>query len=319
MRILNVDLMGCLHWHYHAKDAQLSLKFLRTLKEIIAQFRIDRTLLLLEGGSQYRLSLDPGYKSARRKRREEQSDKEKRDYRIFLAEADEFVKEIAPSFALTPLRVRGAEADDLAGYLCAHIDTSKHQVFNLSGDQDWYQMLRPNVVQGSYAEIKKAQADGWEIPKTIWLSRSGFEERYGIPVENWIWKKCLSGDTGDSVPGFPALGDGTALALLKEYGGIRELERNRETLHVPRMRAEAKAAVAENFPLVYENHRIMNLCFSPEEEIRIFGARGIAYLQGAIEGLEEKTTFTASPDLQELCFRRGWLEIDEGWAAPFFA
>lgn len=316
MRIMNVDFMGCLHWHYHAKDNQITFRFLKTLREIVQKFQIDRTFLLLEGGSKYRAKLHPQYKAARKKRREEMSDSDKAEYQRFITEADAFVNDIAPLFALTPLRIWGAEADDLAGYLCNHIDTEEHQIFNLSGDQDWYQLLRKNVVQGSYVEIKNAQRDRQGIPNTIWLSRSGFVKRYEIQVQDWIWKKCLTGDTGDSVPGFPKLGETTALSLLQQYGSIEAIEKNKAELHVPHMRKEAKEALTNNFDLVYRNYPIMNLNFSPEEEIEIFGEAGIEYLDREIARLSEEKQVNWR-DLQEVIFERGWLEVDENWMSAF--
>lgn len=317
MRILLVDYMGSIHFHFHRKEKDPCHSFLLNLREIIKQFKIDKTFILLEGGkSSYRLGKNPEYKAQRESTRSKWSEADQKSYLKFKKDANNFATTVLPYFGLEPLRVWGTEADDIAGFLVGNVPTGiDNQILLLSSDKDFHQLLKSGVVQGCYATMCRA---GYPCPPALWLSRKGFEKEYGIPVHNWIWKKCLSGDTGDNVKGFNKVGDGTALKLIQKYGSIEGIRDNLQELHVERMSQTAKDAMKEDFDLVYRNYDLMNLNFSEGEEVEIFQADGVAYLHDIINNLHSSKKLLDKVALSEVCYEYGWLEmLDPEFTAPF--
>lgn len=316
MRILLVDYLNCMHEGYHGKAKDPNYRFLLNMQKMLLQFRIDKVFVLLEGGkSKYRLSIYPEYKAQRAAGREKWSEKDKEHYISFKQSAREFAENILPMFGMIPIRVWGAEADDCAAFIVNHIDTSVNQIILLSTDADWYQLLRPGVVQGSYpAMIKK----GFPCPPDMLKSRSAFESEYGLKVSQWVDKKCLSGDTGDNIGSFDKVGDGMAVKLLQTYGSIQGIRENLDNLEIPRLSQTAKDSLRNDFDTIIDrNYKLMNLNFSPDEEKDILGSDGIAYLTDAINYRHVDFSLDKRA-INEIVYTNGWVEIlDDRFLAPF--
>jgi 5'-3' exonuclease len=307
MRIMLVDYMGGVHQHWHAKAKDPCYSFLLGLRSIIYQFRIDRTFILLEGGkSKYRLSKYPEYKAHREDSRSKWTEAERVAYGKFKSDAKAFAQDKLSLFNMEPLMVWGCEADDLAAYLTNHIDTSSNQIFLLSADQDWYQLLRPNVVQGSYPVMSKL---GFPLPSSVWLSRSAFEREYEIPVSSWIWKKCLQGDAGDNIKGIPKIGDVTALRLMQRYCTIETILLDPENLEIPRLSQVSREALRNDSETIYRNYELMNLNFNSQEELAIFSQSGINYLDAAVNNLSTDKKPLDKRAIDEVSYECGWIEV----------
>lgn len=311
MRILINDHNASYHWHYHAKDKSPEVSYLRTLREIISRFKVDKVINLQDGGYAYRTSIYPEYKTQRQERREKQSEADQKAYANFRKNAYKFAKDILPLFGMTTLRVQNSEADDLGAFLVKHIDKSQHQILLLSSDKDWHQNLQHNVVQASYTDIQNALKSQSSIPGSVWLSESGFEKKYDLKVAQWIWVKALQGDTGDNVKGVaPGLGEGAATKLMQTYGSIQGIKDHIDNLEIPRMTAKAKEGLKENWETLYLNYQVMNLRHTADEELDILGQDGIEYLKDTIENLPFLGTMDETA-IQELCYENGWLDLVE--------
>lgn len=316
MRILINDHNASYHWHFHAQDKNPEYNYIKTLREIIERFKIDVTFTLQDGGYAYRTRIYPDYKAQREVNRQKKSEADQKAYTDFRKESYRFAKNVLPMLGMRTLRVQGCEADDLAAYLVKHIDKEQHQILLLSSDKDWHQNLQKGVVQASYTDIKNSPCP---IPASVWLNEKAFEEKYGLTVDQWIWFKCLHGDTGDNVKGgAPFLGESSAMKLMQKYGNVENIAANVNNLDIPRMRKESKAGLQESFDQVYLNYKVMNLNHSPQEERDIIGEEGIAYLEAAIKNLHldnylDKDAFT------EVGYRSGWLLFteDEEFFTPF--
>ena len=240
-RVLVIDFMGSVYTPFHAKETNLPLSFTLNLREIVRTYKIDKTVLLLEGGSGFRQELLPTYKQARKERRAKYTEAEQNEYAKFLREVDELTVTLQ-LLGCTPLRFGGAEADDLAGYLCAILPPEQYQLLLLSEDSDWSQLLvRPNTVQGSYKAMTKSMP---ELPNDLWLSYARFTETKGLTPEQWFEKKMLTGDTSDSIPGIAGLGDTGATRLLEKYDSLSGIIANNNNLDIPRLKQQAKSQKA---------------------------------------------------------------------------
>ena len=115
-----------------------------------------------------------------------------------------YLKDLLSSLGVTQVEAENAEADDLIGQMAC--DTFKDwEVYVLSGDQDFYQIVDDRIVVLSplLGEVR-LQADG-TVPvvkdkKAIYLR-----------PDQIVSYKCLVGDAADNIPG--AFGFGMAAAI----------------------------------------------------------------------------------------------------------
>ncbi len=307
-RVILVDFMGSAYYHHHAKDGNLVYNFTKNIREIANTFSVDKIVLLQEGGSEYRKNLLPTYKAARRERREKQTEAEKNDYLKFIESTNTLIDTLK-LLGIHTLQVFGAEADDLAGYLCAVLPYPEYQLLLLSEDSDWSQLLsRPNTVQGSYKTMaKKIAATGYVTPDD-WLSWKRFCSTKGLTPDQWFEKKMLTGDTSDSIPGIDGLGDTGATRLIEKYGSIKEILINKENLDIPRLTAKAKANIIDSDEVLKLGYSLMNLRWTPEqwEVIVKLDTSKIAELINnglQAENVVQEAAFT------ELCYVNGWIDF----------
>ncbi|BCS54090.1 5'-3' exonuclease H3TH domain-containing protein [Geobacter sp. SVR] len=315
-RVLLIDFMGSAFYHHHAQDGNLVMNFIRNLQLILQAYKVDKTVILLEGGSAYRKNLLPDYKLARRQRREKQSDADRAAFQKFL-DATETLAICLEVLGVHKLQVFGAEADDLAGYLCAILPTQEYQILLMSEDSDWSQLLsRKNTVQGSYKTMAKT------IPlltKSQWSTYNSFYVAKGLTPDQWFEKKMLTGDASDNIPGIDGLGETGATRLLGKYGSLREILDTRESLDVPRLSAKAKAGLADSEAVLKLGYQLMNLRWTPEQWKQVVGLNTVPVDVLADGGLMAPNAVRTTA-FTELCYDNGWIDFVDNpeWLLAFY-
>lgn len=312
-RILLVDLLGTCFVRYHRKDTAFVKNVMLDLQRIKDTYAIDKIILLREGGSKYRNTLHPGYKAARKERRAKATPAEKKEYQQLLTGVDRLVG-IVKLLGIESLHLVGAEADDLAGYLCATLDPEQYQVMLLSEDSDWSQLLcRKNTVQGSYKALLNAEK--WD--GSLWYSCNRYTKEKGITPEQAFQIKQLTGDKADSIPGVDGVGDVGAAKLIEKYGSLQGVLENRRQLDIPRLTAKAKEAFLTCDEALTLGFELMNLRWDYEQWIDILNPS-----DEWLAELEEKLTSVLKPRIDlftELCYENGWLELLENGFLTSFA
>ncbi len=105
----------------------------------------------------------------------------------------------------------GFEADDIIGTLAKQGEAEGYDIYIVSGDKDFMQLVNENIFlyspSGRQAELKI-------------YDRDGVEEKWGVPPEKIIDLLGLMGDSSDNVPGVMGVGEKTAVKLLNEYGTL---------------------------------------------------------------------------------------------------
>ena len=308
-RILLVDTMGSLFYHFHTKEVQVTASFLSNLQSIIATYKINQVYMLQEGGSGYRNELLPTYKAARKARREKYTEAEKAAYATFV-EAANYTCEVLRMLGVGTIQHWGAEADDLAGYICSVLPSEEYQILLMNEDSDWQQLLcRKNTVWGSYKAMAKAMP---KLSPDLWVSYNRYQRDNDWTVEQSYQAKLLCGDTSDSIPGIDGLGTTGAANLIKHYGSLEEVLRNADNIAVPRITSKAKEGLLQATPTLELGHKLMNLRWAPKEWERILKLTD-----------EHKEKLFDQPEMKldefkEKCYENGWLAFtDDDWLEPF--
>ena len=158
----------------------------RTIQRARQQFPFDDFLRVIcctdVGKSSYRLNLHKGYKSGRFYGDPEEAKRFRRDY------TDGLIP-ILHHFGFTVLDIEGLEADDQASILLHSVLPEEEVKVIITEDRDWLGAVL-------------------EVPNTYWLSPRTFQvsnrEQTISTVEvankaQFIAKKCILGDSGDSI------------------------------------------------------------------------------------------------------------------------
>jgi len=121
------------------------------------------------------------------------------------------IHEAAEALNLPCLEKEGFEADDIIGTLAKEGEKRGMQVWLVTGDKDFYQLVSDRV------RIYNPQKGANSAEK---LDPEGVEKKFGVPPERVIDMLALMGDSSDNVPGVPGIGPKTAKTLLDQFGDL---------------------------------------------------------------------------------------------------
>lgn len=125
------------------------------------------------------------------------------------------VKEIIRGFNIPILEMDGYEADDIIGTLAKQAEQQGFEVYMMTPDKDFGQLVSDSVFlykpayMGNAVDVlgPKEVCEKWDIDS----------------VTQVIDMLGLQGDTSDNIPGIPGVGPKTASTLLKKYGSVENI------------------------------------------------------------------------------------------------
>lgn len=193
-----------------------------------------------QGSSSYRKSIYPLYKQNRKDKYELQTPEEAAAFEVFFTEFNRTIELLKDNSKYLVLRFDKCEADDIAAYVTRKLKKTK-TVLLLSSDADWDLLIDRNVSRFSYVSRKEITLDNWS-------------EHYEYDIDDHISVKCLTGDTGDNIPGVPGIGPKKAHALVKEFGStydiISSLPINSRYKHINNLNEFGREALLLNYKLM---------------------------------------------------------------------
>jgi len=123
------------------------------------------------------------------------------------------IHNIIHAMGLPLLSVTGVEADDVIGTLTREASEISIPVVVSTGDKDMAQLVNESVTLVN------------TMSNTI-LDPAGVVEKFGIEPKYIIDFLALMGDKVDNIPGVAGVGEKTALALVKNLGGVEDIYNN---------------------------------------------------------------------------------------------
>ncbi|MDB5236199.1 MAG: polymerase [Hymenobacter sp.] len=126
-----------------------------------------------------------------------------------------YIKKIIQGFHIPMLMMDGFEADDVIGTLAQKAEKEGFEVFMMTPDKDYCQLVTDKIkiyrpaFMGNAAEIL-------DVDHVLALFE--FER-----VEQVIDILGLQGDASDNIPGIPGIGEKTAKTLIQKYGSVENL------------------------------------------------------------------------------------------------
>lgn len=125
------------------------------------------------------------------------------------------IKEIIRAFGIPLLQKSGFEADDVIGTLAKRAESEDFEVFMMTSDKDYGQLVSTHIFLYKPAFLGKG-VEVMGIPEV--LAKWGIEE-----VGQLTDVLGLQGDAVDNIPGVPGIGPKTASKLLLKYKSVENL------------------------------------------------------------------------------------------------
>ena len=192
-------------------DTSAIMGFMNALMDVIKREKPDHLAVAFDkGGSDYRYEMYQEYKAHR--------DETPEAIKI----AVPYIQELLRAMHIPIIEVAGFEADDLIGTLAKQAEKEGYQVFMVTPDKDFAQLVSENIFMYKPARMGNG-IEIWGIPEVL--------EKFEIErPEQVIDFLGMMGDSADNIPGFPGVGEVTAKKLLKEFGSMENLLENTDKL-----------------------------------------------------------------------------------------
>ena len=137
------------------------------------------------------------------------------------------LSEIIQTLNIPVLMVKGFEADDVIGTLAKRLGTENTDVYMVTPDKDYGQLVDSHVFQ-----YKPGKAGG----EREVLGPEEIRGKYGISSPSQVIEMLtICGDSSDNVPGVKGVGEVGAGKLIAKYGTVENVYANLDEL-TPRMR-----------------------------------------------------------------------------------
>jgi DNA polymerase-1 len=209
------------------------------------------------------------------------------------------IKRIIKAFYIPVVELDGYEADDVIGTLAWQASKVGYEVFMVTPDKDYGQLLsEPNV----YIYKPPAYGNSEEI-----LDAKKICEKWDIErVEQVIDMLGLMGDAVDNIPGIAGVGEKTAAKLLKEFGTLEGVLENADSIKGKlgeKVRAGKEnaimskklATIITNVPVEFHEENFKLSEWNKQELIDVFAELEFKTLGKRILG-EEFNIFNTAPE-----------------------
>jgi len=207
------------------QDTSAIMGFVNSLFDVIKREKPDHLAVAFDkGGSSERVEMYEEYKANR--------DETPEAIRI----AVPIIQEILKAMHVPCIEIEGVEADDLIGTLAKQAEKEDYQVFMVTPDKDYAQLVSENIFMYKPARMGNG-IEIWGIPEV----QKRFEVERPEQVIDYLG---MMGDASDNIPGLPGVGDKTAKKFIKQYGGLEGLLDNTDQL-----KGKMKEKVIENAEL----------------------------------------------------------------------
>ncbi len=132
-----------------------------------------------------------------------------------------YIKQILKAMHIPILEKAGYEADDVIGTLAKKAEKAGHQVYMVTPDKDYAQLVSENI------KMMKPKSGGGDIE--IWGVKEVCDNFEVERPEQVIDILGLWGDAADNIPGCPGIGEKKAKALIQEFKSIDGIYENIES------------------------------------------------------------------------------------------
>ncbi len=191
--------------------------FVQTLRSLLEREKPDVVALSFDGarGDLARTKVYAEYKSTREKMPDE--------LRPQLA----WIERVVAAYGIPVVKSEEHEADDVIGTMAVQGRDAGMEVFIVTGDKDFMQLVDDRVKLWNLRSSTRAP----EI-----LGAAEVEAKFGVKPGQIVDLLALMGDTSDNIPGVPKVGEKTAAELLQQFGTLDAILARTDEVKKPAIR-----------------------------------------------------------------------------------
>jgi len=167
--------------------------FATMFRKVFAGRRVSHMAVVFDApGGTFRHAADPTYKAHRPPMPTQ------------LADQLPGIEELVRAHGVPVLKVSGVEADDVIGTLALQARDAGHDVWIVSPDKDFAQLVGPSLRQ-------------LDTGSDVLMDADRIRRRHGVPPERFVDWLALVGDKADGIRGVPGIGRARAAELLSDH------------------------------------------------------------------------------------------------------
>jgi len=192
--------------------------FVMTLRALLEREHPDHVVVSFDGAREglARTKLYAEYKSTRSKMPDE------------LVPQLQLIERVVEAFGIPVVKSDVHEADDVIGTLAVQARAAGMEVFIVTGDKDFMQIVDDRVKLWNLRASTRA-------PEIVGAKE--VEAKFGVKPAQVVDLLALMGDTSDNIPGVPKVGEKTATELLQQFGSLDALLARADEVKKPAIRA----------------------------------------------------------------------------------
>ncbi len=192
-------------------DTSAIMGFTNSLFDVIRREKPDHLAVCFDKeGSEARTEMFEAYKAHRDSTPEP------------ILQAIPYIQDILKAMHIPVVVLPGCEADDIIGTLACQAEKEGYQVFMVTPDKDFAQLVTENIFMYRPARMGNG-IEIWGIPEV----QKRFEVERPVQVIDYLG---MMGDAVDNIPGLPGVGEKTAKKFLKQFGSMENLLANTDQL-----------------------------------------------------------------------------------------
>lgn len=127
-----------------------------------------------------------------------------------------YIFKLIEALKIKLLKIPGIEADDIIGSIVNKYKQHPIDIYIVSGDKDFMQLLDDNVFMYT---AKKNDIVEIITPQTV-------KKKFSCTPQNIVDLLALIGDASDNIPGVPGIGEKGAIKLISQFNNIENIYKN---------------------------------------------------------------------------------------------
>lgn len=211
----------------YGENTSAAFGFTRFLLKIREEHEPDYLGIVLDAGTSARVERYPAYKATR--------EKMPTDLEASLPR----IRDLMQAFRVPVIQVPDHEADDVIGTLADRAADGGLEAVIVSGDKDFYQLIRPGV------SLLNPGRGGQAMVEEEWVDTRNAADRLGVPPDHVVDYLALIGDASDNIPGARGIGPKTAIQLIDKYGPVEDIIARSDEISGKRAREAIQTSAAD--------------------------------------------------------------------------
>ena len=193
-----------------------------------------------------------------------------------------YLHELVKGFGISQFEIEGFEADDIIATITKRAEKEGAEVLICTGDRDSFQLV---TAQTTVLYPKRG------VSEMARMTPEAVQEKYGMTPDQYPDFAALRGDPSDNLPSIPGVGEKTAAKWVVEYGSLKELLSQAETVG-----GKVGESLRANIDNVKRNRELTQLIHDAPFDFSIDALEWSGVTESDLSGLFEQLEFRTLKD-----------------------